>query len=87
MDGKRAKGDVFLASADRVAIDAVGLAVLKHLGSNERIMQSKIFEQEQLARAVDLGIGAGSPADIDLVAANTVSREYRDAVAVILSRG
>jgi uncharacterized protein (DUF362 family) len=87
MDGKRAKGDVFLASADRVAIDAVGLAVLKHLGSNERIMQSKIFEQEQLARAVELGIGAGSPADIDLVAANTVSREYRDAVAVILSRG
>jgi len=50
-------------------------------------MQSKIFEQEQLARAVELGIGAGSPADIDLVAANTVSREYRDAVAVILSRG
>jgi uncharacterized protein (DUF362 family) len=87
MDGKRVRGDVFIASADRVAIDAVGLAVLKHLGSNERIMQAGIFEQEQIARAVELGIGAGSPADIDLVPANAVSRGYRDAVAAILSRG
>ena len=87
MDGKRVRGDVFIASADRVAIDAVGLAVLKHLGSNERIMQAGIFEQEQIARAVELGIGAGSPADIDLVPANAMSRDYRDAVAAILSRG
>lgn len=87
MDGKRAKGHVFLASADRVAIDAVGLAVLKHLGSNERIMQTKIFEQEQIARAVELGIGAGSPADIDLSAADAASREYRDGVAAILAQG
>jgi len=87
MDGKRARGNVFLASADRVAIDAVGLAVLKHLGSNERIMQTKIFEQEQIARAVELGIGAGSPAGIDLAAANDASREYRDAVAAVLAQG
>ena len=32
--GKRKKGNVFLASTDRVAIDATGVAVLKHLGSN-----------------------------------------------------
>ncbi|NIR12876.1 MAG: DUF362 domain-containing protein, partial [Desulfobacterales bacterium] len=29
--GKRAKGNVFLASTDRVAVDAAGLAVLKVL--------------------------------------------------------
>lgn len=87
MDGKRAKGNVFLASADRVAADAVGLAVLKHLGSNERIMRTRIFDQEQIARAVELGIGAGSPADIDLVVANASSREYRDDVAAILAQG
>jgi uncharacterized protein (DUF362 family) len=87
MDGKRAKGNVFLASADRVAVDAAGLAVLKHLGSNERIMRTQIFDQEQIARAVELGIGAGSPADIDRVAANAASREYRDGVAAILAQG
>ncbi|MBU1613549.1 DUF362 domain-containing protein, partial [Patescibacteria group bacterium] len=32
--GKLAKGNIFLASTDRVAIDAVGVAVLKALGSN-----------------------------------------------------
>jgi uncharacterized protein (DUF362 family) len=87
MDGQRAQGNVFLASTDRVAVDAAGLAVLKHLGSNERIMRTRIFDQEQIARAVELGIGAGSPAEIDLMAVDAASREYRDAVAVILSRG
>ena len=51
--GKLARGNVFLAATDRVAIDAVGVAVLKYLGSNDRIMNTKIFEQEQIARAVE----------------------------------
>jgi uncharacterized protein (DUF362 family) len=45
MSGKRAKGSVSLASADRVAIDAVGVAILKVLGSNQAIMNRKIFDQ------------------------------------------
>ena len=86
-NGKRANGNVFLASTDRVAIDAVGVAVLKSLGSNSAIMDTKIFEQEQIARAADLGLGASSPSDIDLIAADDASREYRDRVASILSEG
>ncbi|MBT8363965.1 MAG: DUF362 domain-containing protein, partial [Deltaproteobacteria bacterium] len=42
-NGKRANGNVFLASADRVAIDAVGVAILKSIGSNAQIMNTKIF--------------------------------------------
>jgi len=87
MTGKRVKGNVFLASADRVAMDAAGLAVLKLLGSNEQIMKPKIFEQEQIARAVELGLGAASPAEIDLVAADDRSADERNRVAEILSRG
>ena len=68
MTGKLAKGEVFLASADRVAVDAVGVAVLKHLGSNPAIMDTKIFEQEQIKRAVELGLGASSPAAVELIA-------------------
>jgi uncharacterized protein (DUF362 family) len=49
MTGKRVKGNVFLAGTDRVAIDAVGVAVLKSLGSNDQIMRPKIFDQEQIA--------------------------------------
>ena len=87
MTGKRAKGNLFLASIDRVAIDAVGLAVLKYLGSNAQIMKPKIFVQEQIARAAELGLGASSPAEIDLVAANEQSRNFRDKVDGILNQG
>jgi uncharacterized protein (DUF362 family) len=85
--GKRAKGSVFLASDDRVAIDAVGVAVLKVLGSNDRIMKTKIFDQEQIARAAQLGLGAKSPAEIEIVPANDESKPYGDQVAGVLKEG
>jgi len=85
--GKRARGNVFLASTDRVAVDAVGVAILKHLGSNEKIMKHGIFEQEQLARAAELGLGASSPSEINLVSADDQSRPLRDRIADILSQG
>jgi len=86
-NGKRAAGNVFLASADRVAIDAIGVAILKSLGSNSDITNPKIFDQEQISRAVDLGLGASSPAAIDLIPANDESRDYRDRVVEILNAG
>lgn len=85
--GKRAKGEVFLASTDRIAIDAVGVAVLKHLGSNEAIMRKKIFEQEQIARAVELGLGASSPSRIELISVDPQSQSYRNEVTKILEQG
>ncbi len=83
--GKRSRGEVFLASRDRVAIDAVGVAVLKHLGSNREVMDPSVFEQRQIARAVALGIGVTSPSEIDLVAVDKESAGYRDAVQALLS--
>lgn len=85
--GKKAKGNVFWASTDRVAIDAVGVAILKSLGSNENIMGRKIFEQEQIARAVELGLGAFSPSAIEVIPADEKSRDYRDRVVEILNKG
>ncbi|MBW1711343.1 MAG: DUF362 domain-containing protein [Deltaproteobacteria bacterium] len=87
MSGKRVKGNVFLASADRVALDAVGVAVLKTLGSNKQIMKPKIFEQEQIARAVELNLGAASPAEIEVVPVDDQSRAYRDRVVTVLNQG
>jgi len=83
--GKRVRGDVFLASRDRVAIDAVGVAVLKHLGSNREVMDPSVFEQRQIARAAELGIGVIAPSEIDLVAVDNESAGYRDAVQALLS--
>ncbi|NWF93509.1 MAG: DUF362 domain-containing protein [Syntrophaceae bacterium] len=87
MTGRPVRGEVFLASTDRVAIDAVGVAILKLLGSNESIMKPKIFEQEQILRAVELGLGASSPSAIEVIAADEKSQGYRDRVLEILKRG
>ena len=78
--GQRVKGDVLLASTDRIAIDAVGIAALKTMGANTAIMNTPIFQQEQIVRAVELGIGAGSVEDIDVVAVNSSSEAYRNQV-------
>ena len=85
--GKRVRGDVVLASTDRVAIDAVGVAVLKSLGSNDQVMTRPIFTQKQIARAVELALGAASPEAIELVATDPSGEDLRDRVAAILSQG
>ncbi len=85
--GTLARGNVFLASTDRVAIDAVGVAILKYLGSNENIMKPKIFEQEQIARAAELGLGVPSTSQIELVAAGNKSQEYRSKIEKVLKEG
>ncbi len=85
--GTRAQGNVFLASSDRVAVDAVGVAILKDLGSNDKIMNTRIFDQEQIARAAEIGIGASSPAEIELIADGAQSKEYGDRIAGILKEG
>ncbi len=77
---------VVLAGTDRVAMDAVGLAVLKDLGSNRAIMDTPIFRQEQIARAVELGLGIRAPEGIQLVTNDAVSRAYADRLQIILNR-
>ena len=85
--GTRANGDVFIASTDRVAIDAVGVGILKFLGSNEQIMNRRIFDQEQIARAVEIGLGVSSPDHIELIPADDESIEYGNRIAAILNEG
>ena len=71
----------------RVAIDAVGVAILKSLGGNDQIMNTKIFDQEQIARAVELGLGASSPSEINLTAADEQSQDYCGRIVEILKNG
>jgi uncharacterized protein (DUF362 family) len=85
--GRRAKGNVFLGSTDRVAIDATGLALLKVLGSNRTIMEREIFQQRQIVRAVELGLGASSASEVDVVPVDTKSKEYCDQVIKALHMG
>jgi uncharacterized protein (DUF362 family) len=85
--GTLKQGNVVIAGDDRVAVDAVGLAVLKELGANDAIMGCRIFEQEQIARAVELGLGVSGPGEIELVTADAESRAYGARVERILADG
>ena len=87
MKGPLKTADVFLAGNDRVAIDAVGIAILKDLGSNQAIMGKKIFEQEQIQRAAELGLGVGSPDQIDFVTDDKSSKAYAAKLKSILAQG
>jgi uncharacterized protein (DUF362 family) len=87
MTGSRKSADVIVAGTDRIAIDAVGLSILKELGSNNAVMGKKIFEQEQIARAVELGLGVTRPEDIEIVTDDEAGRQYSEKLKGILSTG
>jgi len=76
MKGPRKDAGVFLAGTDRVAVDAVGVAILKDLGSNDAVMKPAVFAQEQIARAVELGLGVTSAADIVIETPDPASEAY-----------
>ena len=86
--GELKAGNVMIVGDDRVAVDVVGLAMLKSLGANDAIMGRGVFAQEQIARAVELRLGATCAEDIELVAADDPeSRALADTLRTILTRG
>lgn len=74
--GTKAKSEVVLAGTDRVAIDAVGVAILRHFGTTSAVEKGKIFEQEQIAEAVKLGLGVSSADRIEFLTDDRASAEY-----------
>jgi uncharacterized protein (DUF362 family) len=82
--GKMVQSNVVLAGTDRIAIDAVGVALLRHFGTTPEVTQGAIFDQEQIARAVQLKIGVSSPKKIELVTGDRESAEYAKQIRAIL---
>ena len=85
--GTRVDSQVILAGTDRVAIDAVGVAILRHFGTTPAVSQGLIFEQEQIARAIELGLGVGTPEEIELVTGDPDSETYAAEIQQVLTQG
>ena len=85
--GTRKEAGVVLAGSDRIAIDAVGVAILRLLGTTPEVSKGRIFEQDQIARAVELGLGVRSPDQIQLVTGDAESKTFSDRVGEILYHG
>jgi uncharacterized protein (DUF362 family) len=71
--GKKVAANVVLAATDPVAIDAVGVAILRVFGTTPEVSEGRVFEQAQLARAIELGLGVSGPEQIELVTGDPAS--------------
>ncbi len=80
VDGGPERGEIvepnlLLASRDRVALDAVGVAILRIYGAKGHVAKGRVFDQEQIRRAAELAVGIGSVKDIHLVPLNDECKE------------
>ncbi len=82
--GKRVDSHVILAGTDRVALDAVGVAILRYFGTTPAVGQGPIFQQEQIARAVELGLGVDNPDNIELITPDPESAAYAEEIQQVL---
>ncbi|MBI5698700.1 DUF362 domain-containing protein [Candidatus Saganbacteria bacterium] len=83
--GRLIEPNLMILSEDRVAADAVGVATLRLYGTTAKVTQGKIFDQEQIKRAGELGVGIKSAEEIELVPANKGAEELISRVKPFLS--
>ncbi|MFX1435092.1 MAG: DUF362 domain-containing protein [Promethearchaeota archaeon] len=80
MEGTRKDANVFISGTDKIAIDAIGVAILRILGTTPEVSKGSIFEQEQIKRAAELKVGIRSPDEIEFL---TDSKEAEKLVVQI----
>ncbi len=90
VSGGPERGDVvepglMLASSDRVALDAVGVAILRLYGATGHVAKGRIFELDQIRRAAELAIGVRFAKEIRLKALNDECKPYVEQIEHILA--
>jgi uncharacterized protein (DUF362 family) len=73
--GQTAQAKLLLAGRDRVALDAVGVAMLRHLGTTPEVSRGSIFGLAQIARAAALGLGAPNARSITVAPAGDAASQ------------
>jgi uncharacterized protein (DUF362 family) len=84
--GEIARPEVFLASSDRLAIDATGVALLRlqRETPEQPVSLRPVYEQDQLKRAVELNLGAKNASEIHFLTADTRSAMLASQLEAIL---
>jgi uncharacterized protein (DUF362 family) len=84
--GTRANGNVIIAGTDRIAVDVVGAAILEDLGSY-RVSRGRLFELEQISRAVEINLGIRYPHQIEFITGDSTSAAYAERLMEIILEG
>jgi uncharacterized protein (DUF362 family) len=64
--GDTAQGKLIVASRDRIAADATGVAVLKWLGTEERLQSRSVWENPFIRHGIKIGLGIDSKEKLNL---------------------
>ncbi|HEY9695932.1 MAG TPA: DUF362 domain-containing protein [Trichocoleus sp.] len=83
--GSVAKPGVILAGTDRVAVDVVAIGILRSLGTTSAVSQGSVWQLEQIQRAVELGLGAGSNEQIEIVTADRAGQAMADQIRKLIT--
>ncbi|MEA2070765.1 MAG: DUF362 domain-containing protein [Asgard group archaeon] len=78
--GTKKNAKIMIAGTDRIAVDAVCVAILRLYDTTPEVSEGKIFEQDQIARAVELGLGVSDPSEIILVTDKTASEKLEQKI-------
>ena len=66
--GEAVQPNIVIASPDMIAADAAGLALLTYLGAWDAVSKTSVWQQPQIAHAIELGLGVTGYRDIALSA-------------------
>jgi uncharacterized protein (DUF362 family) len=83
--GSLATPSIILAGTDRVAIDVVAIGILRSLGTTAEVAQGSVWQLEQIQRAVELGLGAGSDEQIEIVTGDRSSQAMADEIRRLIT--
>jgi hypothetical protein len=57
---------------------------LRYFGTTANVEEGRVFEQAQIARAVEMGLGVDGPEKIEILTADPDSAAYAEEVKAIL---
>jgi uncharacterized protein (DUF362 family) len=84
-NGQKVAANVMIAGRDRVAVDVVGLALLRFFGTTQAVSQGSIWNLEQIQRATELGLGASHSEQIEIITGDTASQKLADQIRSLIS--
>jgi len=76
--------ELMLLSDDIIAIDAVGVAILRMYGTTDKVQEGDIFDLDQIRRAAEFHLGVRFAEEIELVAANRAAEPVIEKISNIL---